>query len=288
MSTKTTATLNTIIVPEVFAQMTTEKVEGNIKLSALADIIGTLSNSKEGDSITFPQFLSLSEAQLVTKGVPIDVEELNQKESKKEVKHISTKATRIYDEDNIESLGRFSDNAVEQHSKILARGLDYELAEDIKANAVLKSATAQADSLSEDELIAGFQLFGDEQDNDDISGILVNSRLAPSFYRMDGFVKSDITYTNPINGRIINGCIGYYRGSIPIFMSNVNTFDTTKNECITYIVKKHSLGIIPKTGIKTAFDREEKYFATDVISHEWFACGLIDKTGVVLLKKTIA
>lgn len=282
-----TITGNEIIVPEIYAQMATEKLEGTIKLTQLATVIRTLEGSQEGDSITFPSFCALSEAELVTKGVEISTEELNQKSTKKEVKHIAPKAALIYDQDDKTAMGSFVENAQMQHGKTIARGMDKELAKDILENAILKSPTAQGSALTEEELIAGFQLFGDEQDNEDMAGILINSRLAPSFYAMNGFVKNDISYVNPLNGIIMNGVIGYYRGSIPIIMSDVNTYDNTANECITYIVKKDSLGIIPKTGMRVSKTYLDTLFCTRVVTDKFFACGLIQKDGVVILRKTI-
>lgn len=282
-----TVTGNEIIVPEIFGELTTEKMNGVIKLSTLADEIGVLKDSKEGDSISFPQFASIGEAELMTKGVPLKAEELNQTSTKKVVKHYG-KATTIYDQDNITAIGRFVDNAIYQHSRIYGHAIDKDLADDILENAILKSSTTNGDSITEDELIAGFQLFGDEQDNDEFAGVVVNSRLLPSFYAMDGFISSNKTYINPVNGMIVNGVMGYYRGSIPVLISDLGTYDKTTNECITFIVKHHSLGVMPKRDILTELERLPKLKATDVVSDEFHACGLIDKTGVVILRKTIA
>lgn len=287
MPEQTTVTGNTIIIPEIYSNVLTERMQGIIKLSALADVIGELNGSQEGDSITFPQFSSIGEAELIKKGVEITTTELNQTSTKKEVKHYG-KSVRVYDQDSIEALGRWIENAEMQQAKVFARAIDKELAEDIKANAILKSSTTQANTLTEEELIAGFQLFSDEQDNDDFAGIVINSRLAPSFYTMNGFIKSDVTYVNPENGKVVNGVIGYYRSNIPVIMSDLSTYDSTTNECITFIVKKGALAIIPKRDILIELDRQAKLKATDIVGDEFFACGLIDKAGVTLLRKTIA
>ena len=278
-----------IIIPEVFAQMVTEKVKGIVKISKSAVDLGVLGDfSQEGDSISFPQFCALSDAELLVKGSDITTEELKQTSTKKSVKHYS-KGVSVYDVDAKEGKGNFIENAIMQQARIFAKARDNEMVADIDANAILKVPVSFSDKLKEDELMSAFQLWGDDQDNESIEGIYINSRLAPSFYEMEGFVNSNKTYTKEGNGEVVNGCIGYYRGTIPVILTDVNTYDESAKECKSYIIKKGALGKKDKTnGVNIELDRVAKQKRTDIYADEMFVCGLIQKDGVVILRKTIS
>jgi hypothetical protein len=274
-----------IIVPEVYANLVTEKVKGKVKISQLADTLGVLSGNV-GDTVTFPMFKALSDAVLMAKGDTITPEQLAQTSSSKKIMQYG-KGVKVYDIEEEVALGRMLENGAEQQARIFARALDNEMVKDIDTNAILKSATVGANAITESELINGFQLFGDEQDNDEFAGIVINSLLAPSFYAMNGFIKSDVTYSKEGNGIIRNGVIGFYRGTIPVILSDVNTYDSTKLECKSYIIKKGALVIMPKRNILVEEQRHAETKSTDLYCDMIFATGLIMKDGVVIVRKTI-
>lgn len=274
------------IVPEVYSSMVTEKVKGLVKISTLAKDLGDLQGNV-GDTLQFPMFKALSDAVLMTKGDSITPEELSQTSSGKKIVQYG-KGVRVYDMDSLTALGNFVENGISQQARIMAHAQDDEMVKDIDANAILKVATANAKAITDDEVMAGFQMFGDEQDNVDFAGIVVNSLLAPSFYRMDSFIKSTSTTANAQNGRVINGCIGFYRGTIPVILSDVNTYDSTLAECKSYIIKNDALGIMPKRDVLVEPERKASVKATDIYADYIFACGLIMKDGVCILRKTIA
>ena len=274
-----------IIVPEVYANLVTEKVKGKVKISQLAENIGVLSGNV-GDTVTFPMFKALSDAELMEKGDSITTEQLSQTSTSKSIMQYG-KGTKIYDIEDLTALGRMLENSASQMARIFARALDNEMVKDIDTNAILKSATVVANEIAESELINGFQLFGDEQDNDEFAGIVINSLLAPSFYTMNGFIKSDVTYSKEGNGIIRNGVIGFYRGTIPVILSDVNTYDSTKLECKSYIIKKGALGIMNKRNVLVEEQRHAETKSTDLYADYIFATGLIMKDGVAILRKTI-
>lgn len=278
---------NTIIVPDVYAQLVTEKVKGKVKIASMATTLGELTGNV-GDTITFPMFKALSDAELMAKGDKITLEELSQTSTGKKIMQYG-KGVKIFDVDDLTALGNFIEQATLDQSRVFAKALDNEMVKDIDTNAILKSSVANAKTITEDELNLAFQNFGDEQDNSDFAGIVVNSLLVPSFYKMDGFVNATKTYNGVNgNGKIENGVIGYFRGSIPVIVADSNTYDTTLNECKTYIIKKGSLGIMPKRNVLIELEREASTKSTNVYADMIFACGLIQKDGVVIVRKTIA
>lgn len=276
-----------LIVPEIYSQMLTEKVKGNVKISNFCIELGELDAfTEEGDSITFPQFMALTDAELLARGASITTEELKQTSTKKNVKHYG-KGVSILDIDAKTGKGNFLENALNQQAKVFARALDKEVVADIDANAILKKACAQGNLITEVDLQGTFALFGDDQDNDTFDGIVINSLLLPSFYAMEGFVNSTKTYAKDGNGVIANGVIGMYRGSIPVILSDVGTFDTAKSECKTYIIKKGSLGKKDKKSMEIEVERVAAKKQTNVFADSMFCCGLIQKDGVAILRKTI-
>ena len=278
-----------IIIPEVFSEVLAEKVKGQVKISQFAvELQGLSEFAEEGDKVSFPRWSALSDAEDLVKGDAITAEQLAQTKVTKEIRH-KAKGVTIFDIDAKEGKGNFLENAVLQQARIFAKAYDDELVKDIDANATLKLATDSNAEITENELIKGFNLFGDAQDNDSFASIVINSRLLPSFYGMQGFVSKDKTYVADGNGVIVNGVVGYYRGTIPVVLSNVNTYDSAKNECKTYIIKKGALGKKSKTnGTNIEVERDASKKATNVYADDMFVCGLIDTEGVAILRMTIA
>lgn len=278
-----------IIIPEVYSNVLREKVKGQVKISQFAVELESLSEfAEEGDKVSFPQWTAIGDTEDLLKGNAITTEELSQTKVSKEVKH-KAKGVTIYDIDAREGKGNFIENAVLQQARIFAKAYDDELVKDIDANATLKLATDSNVEITENELIKGFNLFGDAQDNDSFASIVINSRLLPSFYNMQGFVSKDKTYVADGNGIITNGVIGYYRGTIPVVLSDVNTYDSSKNECKTYIIKKGSLGKKSKTnGTNIEVERDASKKCNNVYADDMFVVGLIDVEGVAILRMTIA
>lgn len=278
---------NTIIVPDVYSALVTEKVKGKVKIANMAVTLGELTGSV-GDTVTFPMFKALSDAELMAKGDKISLEELSQTSTGKKIMQYG-KGVKVYDVDDLTALGNFIENASLQQARIFAKALDNEMVKDIDANAILKSSADMPKELSETDLNNAFQNFGDSQDNDEFAGIVINSLLVPSFYSMQGFVDATKTYNGVNgNGKIENGVIGYFRGSIPVIVADSNTYDTVKAECKTYIIKKGSLGIMPKRNVLIELDRDASTKSTDIYADMIFAVGLIQKDGVVIVRKTIA
>lgn len=278
-----------IIVPEVYSEVLAEKINGQVKIAQFAlELQGLDEFAEEGDKVSFPRWSALSDAEDLTKGNAITAEQLAQTKVTKTVKH-KAKGVTIYDIDAKTGKGNFLENAVGQQARIFAKALDDELVKDIDANATLKTTSATADTILEEDLINGFNLFGDDQDNETFAGIVINSKLLPYFYGMNGFTSKDKTYVADGNGVIVNGVIGYYRGTIPVILSDVNTYDSSKNECKTYIIKNGALGKKSKTGgVNIEVERDASKKATNVYADDMFVCGLIDTEGVSIIRFTIA
>ncbi|WP_142690375.1 hypothetical protein [Clostridium tertium] len=276
------------IKPEIYAPIVTEKFKGKVRISNLADDLGLLSGSV-GETVSFPMFNKIGNAKEMVKGEGIDEEELTQVENKATIKQVSAPGVVVYDIENLTALGNQLDNGASQQGTVIARKVDSDLIAECDKT-TLKVATASATEVTANELNQGLMMFGDEQDTEEIGGIIINSMVSGSFYRMIEFTDAGKTY-NGVNGNGIvkNGVIGYFRG-IPVILSDKDTLDSTKSECKTYIIKKHALGKMFKSEkvCDVEFERQAKYKRTAIYTDSVYAVKLLDQEGVVLLRKTIA
>lgn len=277
--------MGSLIKPEVYAKIVEEKMKGKMILTNWADQVGVLTGSV-GETVIFPKWNTIGKATELVKGKDIPLEELTQDDScKATIKQFVAPGVLIYDIDNLTALGDSVDEGARQQAVALARAKDNCLMDECLTSK-LKVKTASKTEITSEELNKGLQMYGDEQDVTDFHGILVNSLVASSFYKMPEFVKADYTY-NGVNGNGIvhNNCIGTFRG-IPVVMSDFNTYKD--GECVTVIVKKHSLGKMPKRGVLCEAQRLAGKKATAVYSDEIGALKLINNEGVVVLRNTIA
>lgn len=273
------------IKPEIFTDIVTEKIKGKVVVSNLADDLGVLSGDV-GDTVSFPLFESIGEATELTKGEGIDEAELSQVDSKATIKQVAAPGVVVYDIENKTALGNQIENGAMQQGTSIARKVDTDLIEECKKT-TLKVATANANSITADELNQGFMMFGDEQDTSEMAGIVVNSMLSASFYKMDEFVNANLTHTTGGNGVVQNGVIGYFRG-VPVLLSDKGTLDST--ECITFIIKKHALAKMFKSEkvCDVEVERQAKYKRTAIYTDAIYAVKMVNTEGVVMLRKTIA
>lgn len=276
------------IKPEIFTDIVTEKIKGKVVVSNLADDLGVLSGDV-GETVSFPMFEAIGEATELTKGDGISEVELSQVDSKATIKQIAAPGVVVYDIENKTALGNQVENGAMQQATSIARKVDADLIEECKKTK-LKVATTSATEITAFEINKGLCMFGEDQDTSDMAGIVVNSMLASSFYSMNEFVDATKTYNNGVtNGVVQNGVIGSFRG-IPVILSDKGTLDTSKNECVTYIIKKHALAKMFKSEkiADVEVERQAKYKRTAIYTDAIYAVKLVNEEGVVVLRKTIA
>lgn len=275
------------IKPEVYSSIVTEKIKGKMVVTHLADDLGVLSGSV-GETVSFPMFEPIGEATELTKGNGIQEQELTQVDSKATIKQVAAPGIVVYDVENLTALGNQVENGAMQQGNSIARKVDTDLLAECDKT-TLKLAVSGANDITADELNRALCLFGDEQETEDMAGIVVNSLVSPSFYGMSEFVNSNLTHTTEGNGVVRNGLLGYFRG-IPVFLSDKGTLDTSKNECKSYIIKKHALAKMFKSEkvCDVEIERQAKYKRTAIYTDAIYAVKMVNTEGVVVLRKTIA
>lgn len=277
-----------ILIPEVFADAVNAKLQHSIRIGAIAFDCTSLAPDVlvAGDTVHFPTFDRVAEMGTITKGTAITPDVLSMTDNEASIKRVGG-AVRVYDSEAKQIKGAVYDNMVQQVSDAIRSKIDADLVTAMDTDAVKKSATASATAITSAELMAGMALFGDDIDTASFAGVVINSRLFPSLIAMDEFTSTEKTYASMGNGFVENGLCGYWLG-IPIIVCDNNTYDTTASECKTYMVKKNAVGYIFQKDIAIEEEREAKLLATDIVASSLYATKVIDKDGVVILRKTIA
>lgn len=286
-----------IVVPEIFADATNAALDHSIRVGRVAfdatDLVGDI--REYGDEIHFPVIDRISDAEVMEDGSVLTPSEVSMTDSAAKIKQVG-KAVRVYDKHSTQVKGQLIDSMAEQIGEAMADAIDRDLIKEMDENAVYKIHNLVSNPETElttpnfnyDVLENAFDCFGDKADMNTV-GIIINSRLRKSFLYMAEFTKVDYTYNNPANGRVANdGVIGYWRGSIPVIMSDNGTYDENKKILKAYIVKKNALGIIKQKDASVEEQRESLRKATLLSADEMYAVKLIDPKGVAVIQVSAA
>lgn len=275
--------INSVFADAVNAKLGTTLRIGNVAFDATGLVSGVLS---AGNKINFPKFDRVASVDAVTQGNALVPAEISMTGNEATLKQVGG-SVRVYDKDAAQIQGAVLDNMVMQVTDAMRKSIDFDLAAAMDADALYKQAVASATAITSAELMSGMALFGDDIDTESFAGLIINSRLYPSFVAMPEFTSTEKTYTAMQNGLVKNGLCGYWLG-IPVIICNDNTYDSAASECKTYLVKKNALGYVFQKDILVEEEREAKLLATDIVCSSIYATKLINKDDVVILRKTIA
>lgn len=280
---------NTLIKGEIIARIIDEKMVGKAKLMGLATDLGNLDNGVQaGDTYSIIKFKHLDDAVDLVKGEAIPVEDVQATKTSEKIEH-KAKGVNVYDIEKETTIGGKSieDKVADNMANIFVKAVEVSLGEKL-VKAPVKFAVAGATAITADEINQALTTaFGDNQDTADMSAIVINSRLAPIFYSMPEFVDIGKTYTADGNGLVSAGVIGYFRG-IKVVMSDIATYDTTKSECVTFVLKNDVVGYkkVKLENIET--QRNAQYKRDEIFGDIMYVTGVIDDTGIIVMRKTIA
>ena len=277
-------------IPSVAAPYLIREMSARLVTGGLADNItdDVPDIQWSGSEITFPVFARSAEASVIEdKGSVVPVE-IDGSSTTAPIKHIA--ASIKWHEDTLRQSGRvLADLGIRDLADAMALKLDGDLVAEAISGATLKFASAAADEITADELEGGLALFGDRQNAAEFAGILTNSKLFPSFLKMNGFTSSDLTYTARNNGIVTNQICGFYRG-IPVFLTDNGTRPSVSStyECRTILLKKHGLGYALKKAVQFREAYDPTSFYTTVTADTYAAEKVLDTDKVAWIGKTTA
>ena len=277
----------TIFIPEVFSDALNEKLGTTLKWGSIStDATAMVPEIKNyGDTVHFPKFKRTAVVTTPQKGTPMTPAEIDMSDSTAEVRYIAS-PFRVYDIDKAQIKGDVQNRVIEQIGDVMAKKVDTDLAAEAD-NTVFKSPTDAADNITSAELQAGFDNFGDDVDTDSFAAIVINPRLRSKFAGMDEFTNAALTYQTTDNGIVRNGVIGKYFG-VPVICTANGTYDSTAGECKTYIVKRGALSYVFQKNITYNEEYKALELCTDISASMLYAVKLLNDTGIVVLRKTIA
>lgn len=278
-------TINTnVIVPEVYASLVSEKIAGTCKVAQFLVNLGDL-HGKVGETLTMPKWSYIGDAKDWDINTPMDKTQMKQTSTQATIKAIAAPAVEVADYDDEVELGNAIEEAANQQAEGVARKYDTD-AIACALESPLKYKLAKKNEITQDELIAMLTLYGDDRDSSDFSGIVVHSAFAPSFYKMDMFVKRDMTMTTDGNGVAVNGCIGYFL-NIPVILSD-RLWDSSNSEGFILMMKKNAISIIPKENPFAEAERNAGLRKTTIYLSQFYAMALTDDEAVVFAKTVIS
>lgn len=269
------------IIPEVFADAVNAALGVKLRVGNLATDYTNLVDeiTTYGDEVHFPVVDRITDATVVTTGTAMTPDTVSMTDSAATIKQVG-KSVRIFDKYSVQVKGALKDRLAEQLGESMAKAVDADLVNSIRTEAVYKDSTLT--TLTQADVDAAFDVFGDDVDNDTFAGILINSRLRSSFMAMDAFTDATKTYAANGNGIVKDGVIGYWNGNIPVYVSNNGTY--ADNKSLLAIIKKDALGVVWQKVPTVEEEREAKLLATDLVASEMYATKLVHTDGVSILE----
>lgn len=269
-----------IITPAVFADVVNSKLGVKLRVAKLAtdytDAVDDITTY--GSEVHFPVIDRITDAAVVEKGTALIPDEMNMSESVAEIKPVG-KAVRIYDKDSAQVKGTLKDKLATQLADAMAKAVDTDLVNNIRDEAAYKDTATELTATVVDE---AFNVFGDDVDNDTFAGILINSKLRSAFMKMDEFTSIMKTNAATGNGIVVDGIIGHWNGTIPVYVSDNGTYKDNKS--LMAVIKKDALGVIWQRVPSIEEEREAKLFATDLVANEMYASKLLHTDGVSVVE----
>lgn len=274
------------IIPSVFADAVNEKIGVNLTIGQLAtDVTDAVADITTcGNKVNFPTYDRVAKVAEVTKGTAMTPAEVSMTGNEEEIK-VAGGSIRVYDVDDKQIKGSTVDAMAQQLADAVNIDLDTAIANKILAKATHLSPVADGSKITNDELLAGYALFGDQINADEFAGIVVNSRLIPSLLANDYFTSKERSMVKDDNGIVRRGLVGYWMG-IPVFVANNGTY--AGNECLTMFIKRNAVGYVMQKKATIEAEREAKLLATDYVVSDMYATSVLDDTGIVICRKTVA
>ncbi|MFI5808885.1 N4-gp56 family major capsid protein [Streptomyces sp. NPDC051561] len=270
-----------MIVPDVWADMVQARFKGAMILGTLATEDNTL-EGKPGDSVSFPKWTALGEAEDLTEGTPMTPEQLATTPGNSATIKEAGKAVELTDKSRLVAFGDPYAETQRQLGVIIARKIDTDLRLAAEAAGVI-TVDASTEALSWDVVVSGIERFGDEWDPDNMAGLVIHSTQRAALLRDPNFISADKLGAGA--AVIPRGVIGQV-GGVNILVSNRLTTAGT-GAATTYnalLLRRGSLGLLYKRRPVVETDRDILARTTVVTTNVHYATHRLDDEGVVVLK----
>lgn len=290
MATGTTTTAD-LIIPEVWADAVAPVILGRTVWAQLADTDDQLVGSP-GETVIFPKFDYIGDAEDLTEGVAMDTTKLSMSDSRATIKEAG-KAVELTDSATLAAIGNPNSQAQTQLALAVARKIDTDLklaAERVvtgssdpeNPNTAPLNVATVADRFSWAAYVAGTQLLGDEYTPDDLAGLVIHSAQMGSLMLDPNFLSADKFGAGAV---ILRGQIGAI-GRVPIFVSDRVTKSGTGADTIytAVLVRKGALALKFKRRPIVETDRDILKRTNIITTNVHYATKRVDDRGIILIR----
>lgn len=290
-----------LIVPEVWADAVGPTILGKTVMAPLADQDDTLVG-QPGDSVTFPKFGYIGDAEDLTEGVAMETDKLTATDTKATIKEVG-KAVELTDQATLNALGNPNSQARVQIALSVARKVDADLitaslyehtngggSDEEPTTAPLKLAVLTP--LSWNVLTRAFALWGDEYDPDEVAAIVVRSEQHIQLLNDPNFLSADKFGPGAVIQRGQVGTIG----RIPLVVSDrlptIADIDTVTagNQAgsTALLVRRGALALKHKRRPIVETDRDILKRTNIITTNAHYAVKRVDDRGIIKLTTSAA
>lgn len=283
-----TTTASDLIQPEVWGPALRDAILGKAVMVPLVTTDPSLEGNP-GDTINFPKFGYIGDAEDLTEGVAMETRKLTMTSSSATIKEVGV-AVEMTDTAILTSLGQPQDQALQQIGLAQSRKLDADVraaAEDTSDTSPLVATGTGGGVFSWDAFRAGILPLGDEWNPADFSGLIIHSKQHNDLLGDDNFQSVDKFGPGAVIQRGQVGSIA----QVPVFVSDRATAVTDVDPDVADNQAGYNALLIKKGAITLAYkrrpvvekDRDILARTTVVATNVHYAVKRTDDRGVVII-----
>ncbi|GAU67680.1 putative phage major head protein [Streptomyces sp. NBRC 110611] len=271
-----------MIVPDVWADLVQAKFKGKLVIGSLAMDDNTLVG-KPGDSVRFPKWRALGEAEELDEGTPMTPEQLATNPGASATIKEAGKAVELTDKSRLVAFGDPYAETQRQLGVLIARKIDKDLIAAAEAPGGI-TVDASDKPLSWKVMVEGIAQFRDEWEPENMAGIVIHSLQRASLLADPNFISADKFGTGAVIPRGVIGQIG----GVNIYVSDrVTTTPGAEGKPDTYnalMIRRGSLGLLYKRRPIVENDRDILARTTRITTNVHYATHRMDDEGIVVLR----
>jgi N4-gp56 family major capsid protein len=277
----------TQIVPDVWGPMVQAEFLGKLVLNQAAGF--TLTDNtlvgKPGDTVHFPKFGALTDAEDLTEATAMVPEAMSTSDDTATIKEVG-KAVEISDTAKLTAYGDPLAEIRRQLGVVVARKVDTDLKAVAEAAGALTHDAYANGNLSWASIAAAIAKFGDQWDPSDMAGMVIHSKQQADLFVDANFISRDKLGEQAV---IPRGVIGQIAGMNVFVSDRVTKFDydaATAGDQFAYkslLVKRNALGLLYKRRPIVENDRDILKRTDVVTTNVHYAVKRLNDKGVLVL-----
>ena len=269
------------IVPAVWADMIQASFTGKLVLGQPGfTVVDNVLEGKPGDTVHFPKFGSLTDADDLTEATAMTPEALTTSDSTASIKEAG-KAVEISDTALLTAYGDPLGEVRRQLGVVVARKIDTDLKAAAEAAGAYTASGTSGAVLSWSAITKAIAPFGDDWDPADMAGLVVHSKQHVDLLNDANFISADKMGAGAV---MLRGQVGAV-GQVPVFVSDrVTTVSGTPNTYKALLVKKGALGLLYKRRPIVETDRDILKRTQVVTTNVHYAVKRLNDKGVCVLQ----